>query len=36
MTRLYLADGVRPDRGDPIGATVSIAAMAILGFGPRG
>lgn len=33
---LAVVDGVRPDRWDVIGATVSIAGMAIIAFAPRG
>lgn len=33
---LCLIDGVRPDRWDILGASVSVAGMAIIYFGPRG
>lgn len=33
---LWLVEGVVPDRWDLIGATVSIAGMAIIAFAPRG
>ena len=33
---LWLVDGVSPDRWDFIGATVTLAGMAIMAFAPRG
>jgi small multidrug resistance family-3 protein len=33
---LWLIDGVRPDRWDLLGATVTVLGMAIIFFGPRG
>jgi len=33
---LWLIDGVRPDRWDILGVTVTIAGMAIIFFPPRG
>lgn len=33
---LWLVDGVSPDRWDLIGATVTLAGMAIIAFAPRG
>ncbi len=33
---LWLVDGVRPDRWDLLGATVTLAGMAIIAFSPRG
>jgi small multidrug resistance family-3 protein len=33
---LWLINGVRPDRWDILGASVSVAGMAIIYFGPRG
>ena len=33
---LWLIDGVRPDRWDMLGATVTVLGMAIIFFGPRG
>lgn len=35
MLWLWLVDRVSPDRWDVIGATVSVAGMAIIAFGPR-
>jgi drug/metabolite transporter superfamily protein YnfA len=35
MLWLCLVHGTSPDRWDPIGATVSVAGMAIIAFGPR-
>ena len=35
MLWLWLVDGISPDRWDLIGATVSVAGMAIIAFGPR-
>ena len=32
---LWWVDGVRPDRWDVIGATVSVIGMSIIAFGPR-
>ncbi|MEO6026816.1 MAG: YnfA family protein [Candidatus Binatia bacterium] len=32
---LWLVDGQRPDRWDMLGATVGLAGMAIIYFGPR-
>ena len=32
---LWLVDGVSPDRWDLIGATVTLAGMAIIAFAPR-
>jgi len=32
---LWLVEGVKPDRWDLIGATVSLAGMAIIAFAPR-
>jgi len=32
---LWLVDGVSPDRWDLVGATVSLAGMAIIAFAPR-
>jgi small multidrug resistance family-3 protein len=33
---LWLAEGVRPDRWDVVGAIVSLVGAAIIVFGPRG
>ena len=33
---LRLVDGISPDRWDLIGATVTLAGMAIMAFAPRG
>ncbi len=33
---LWLVDGIAPDRWDLIGATVTLAGMAIITFAPRG
>jgi len=33
---LWIVEGVRPDRWDVIGASVSVAGMAIIAFAPRG
>jgi small multidrug resistance family-3 protein len=33
---LWLIDGVRPDRWDLLGVTVTVLGMAIIFFGPRG
>ena len=32
---LWLVDGVRPDRWDLIGASVALAGVAVIYFGPR-
>ena len=32
---LWLVDGIRPDRWDWLGASVALAGMAIIYFGPR-
>lgn len=32
---LWWIDGVRPDRWDLLGATVSVVGMSIIAFGPR-
>jgi small multidrug resistance family-3 protein len=33
---LWAVEGVRPDRWDLVGATVTLAGMAIIAFAPRG
>jgi small multidrug resistance family-3 protein len=33
---LWLVDGIRPDRWDLVGVTVTLAGMAIIAFAPRG